>query len=84
MDVHDVGLYKDGDAARTLEPGMVLTIEPGLYFADHLVDVDPAWHGIGVRIEDDVLVTPTGHEVLTAAVPKRVDDLEAIRRDALA
>jgi Xaa-Pro aminopeptidase len=84
MDVHDVGLYKQGDAVRTLEPGMVLTVEPGLYVADHLEEIDPAWHGIGVRIEDDVLVTPDGHEVLTAAVPKRVDELEAIRRDALA
>ncbi len=83
MDVHDVGLYKQGDAPRTLEPGMVLTVEPGLYIADHLTDIDEAWHGIGVRIEDDVLVTADGHEVLTAAVPKRVDEIEAIRRDAL-
>jgi Xaa-Pro aminopeptidase len=84
MDVHDVGLYRQGDAPRTLEAGMVLTIEPGLYIADHLTDIDPKWHGIGVRIEDDVLVTPDGHDVLTAAVPKRVDDLEAIRRAAVA
>ena len=82
MDVHDVGLYKQGDAVRSLEPGMVLTVEPGVYIADHLTDIDPAWHGIGVRIEDDVLVTPEGHEVLTAAVAKRTDELEAIRRDA--
>jgi len=79
MDVHDVGLYKHGDVPRTLEPGMVLTVEPGLYFAEHLDQVDPAWHGIGVRIEDDVLVTADGHEVLTAATPKQVADLEAIR-----
>lgn len=84
MDVHDVGLYRQGDAPRVLEPGMVLTVEPGLYVADHLSDIDPKWHGIGVRIEDDVLVTPEGHEVLTAAVPKHVEDIEAIRRDALA
>ena len=84
MDVHDVGLYKQGDAVRTLEPGMVLTVEPGLYIADHLEDIDAAWHGIGVRIEDDVLVTADSHEVLTAAVPKHVDEIEAIRRDALA
>ena len=81
MDVHDVGLYKHGDVVRVLEPGMVLTVEPGLYVADHLEDIDAAWHGIGVRIEDDVLVTADGHEVLTAAVPKRVDDVEAIRRE---
>jgi Xaa-Pro aminopeptidase len=80
MDVHDVGLYKRAGTPRALEPGMVLTIEPGLYIADFLEDIDPAWHGIGVRIEDDVLVTPTGHEVLTAAVPKAVDELEALRR----
>jgi len=79
MDVHDVGLYKQGDAVRTLEPGMVLTVEPGLYFGEHLEDIDPGWHGIGVRIEDDVLVTPTGHDVLTAAIPKRVDEIDAIR-----
>jgi len=79
MDVHDVGLYKQGDAARTLQPGMVLTVEPGLYFGAHLEEIDPAWHGIGVRIEDDVLVTPEGHEVLTAAVPKRVDEIEILR-----
>jgi len=77
--VHDVGLYKHGDAARTLEPGMVLTVEPGLYFGEHLEEVDPAWHGVGVRIEDDVLVTADGHEVLTAAVPKRIDEIEALR-----
>ncbi|MGD9764601.1 MAG: aminopeptidase P N-terminal domain-containing protein [Candidatus Binatia bacterium] len=83
IDVHDVGLYKLGDQVRTLEPGMVLTVEPGLYIADHLEDIAPEWHGIGVRIEDDVLVTSDGCEVLTAAVPKALDDLEAIRRDAL-
>ena len=80
MDVHDVGLYKRSDGARVLEPGMVLTIEPGLYVADFLEDIAPEWHGIGVRIEDDVLVTADGHEVLTAAVPKGIDEIEAIRR----
>jgi Xaa-Pro aminopeptidase len=60
---------------------MVLTIEPGLYIADHLTDIDPTWHGIGVRIEDDVLVTADGHDVLTAAVPKRVDEIESLRRE---
>jgi Xaa-Pro aminopeptidase len=83
MDVHDVGLYKTGDQPRALEPGMVLTVEPGLYLGEHLEDIDPAWHGIGVRIEDDVLVTADGHEVLTAAVPKAIDEIEAIRRDAV-
>ena len=79
MDVHDVGLYKQPDGARVLEPGMVLTIEPGLYVADFLEDVASEWHGIGVRIEDDVLVTADGHEVLTAAVPKAMGEIEAIR-----
>ncbi|MBX3027887.1 aminopeptidase P N-terminal domain-containing protein [bacterium] len=79
MDVHDVGLYKRGDGARVLEPGMVLTVEPGLYIADFLEDVAPEWHGIGVRIEDDVLVTPDGCEVLTAAVPKGIAEIEELR-----
>jgi len=83
MDVHDVGLYRQGEAARALEPGMVLTIEPGLYVGEFLSDVDPAWHGIGVRIEDDVLVTDGGCEVLTAAAPKAIDEIEALRREAL-
>ncbi|MGH7290541.1 MAG: M24B family metallopeptidase, partial [Myxococcota bacterium] len=83
MDVHDVGLYKQADGARVLEPGMVLTIEPGLYIADHLETIDADWHGIGVRIEDDVLVTATGHEVLTAAVPKAVGEIEHLRGDAV-
>lgn len=78
MDVHDVGLYKQADGARVLEPGMVLTVEPGVYIGEHLADIDPAWRGIGVRIEDDVLVTAAGHEVLTAAVPKQVADLDAL------
>jgi Xaa-Pro aminopeptidase len=82
MDVHDVGLYKQADGARVLEPGMVLTVEPGIYIGEHLEDIDPQWHGIGVRIEDDVLVTADGCEVLTAAVPKAVDDIEALRRTA--
>jgi Xaa-Pro aminopeptidase len=82
MDVHDVGLYKRQDGPRVLEPGMVLTIEPGLYIADFLDDIASEWHGIGVRIEDDVLVTADGHEVLTAAVPKAMDEIEALRREA--
>ncbi len=79
MDVHDVGKYKVHGAARVLEPGMVLTIEPGLYVGGEQPEVDPAYEGIGVRIEDDVLVTTTGGEVLSAAVPKRMDDIEALR-----
>ncbi|MBM4243643.1 MAG: M24 family metallopeptidase [Deltaproteobacteria bacterium] len=79
MDVHDVGTYKRDGAPRPLEPGMVLTVEPGLYFASPLPGVPAEYRGIGVRIEDDVLVTPTGHQVLSHAVPKAADDLLALR-----
>ena len=77
MDVHDVGDYKVGGEWRVLEPGMVLTVEPGLYIRD-LEHVPKKWHFIGIRIEDDVLVTKTGHEVLSAAAPKEIDDIQAL------
>jgi Xaa-Pro aminopeptidase len=77
MDVHDVGFYSEGGAARPLVPGMVLTIEPGLYVAPD-ADAPPEYRGLGVRIEDDILVTATGYENLTAAVPKSVAELEAL------
>ncbi len=83
LDVHDAGLYKQREESRALEPGMVLTVEPGIYISNDLEDVAPKWRGIGVRIEDDVLVTPEGYEVLSAALPKQADDIEAVRRDAL-
>jgi Xaa-Pro aminopeptidase len=74
-DVHDVGDYRVEGASRELEPGMVLTIEPGIYLpaGDRLA---PRWRGIGIRIEDDVLVTREGHEVLTADAPKTVADIQ--------
>lgn len=78
MDVHDVGGYKVDDQWRVLEPGMVLTVEPGLYIPAGLNDVPKQWWNIGVRIEDDVLVTEHGPEVLTAALPKAVEDIEAL------
>ena len=81
MDVHDVGKYKLEGSSRTLEPGMVMTVEPGIYIAAERTDVDPQYRGIGVRIEDDVLVTPQGREVLSAAVPKQPADIEALRRE---
>jgi Xaa-Pro aminopeptidase len=81
MDVHDVGLYKSAGTSRLLEPGMVMTVEPGIYIAADREDVDPQYLGIGVRIEDDILVTAAGHEVLSAAVPKQPADIEALRRD---
>ena len=76
MDVHDAGPYKVGDEWRRLAPGMVMTVEPGLYIADDADDVDPRYRGIGIRIEDDVLVTENGNEVLSARVPKTVSDIE--------
>ncbi len=76
LDVHDVGDYHDADgASRTLEPGMYMTIEPGLYFSAS-DELDEKWHDIGVRIEDDVLITADGYEVTTEAVPKSVADIE--------
>jgi Xaa-Pro aminopeptidase len=77
MDVHDVGAYFDRGGPRKLEPGMVLTVEPGIYISPDDDSVAPPWRGIGVRIEDDVLVVPSGNEVLTAGIPKSVDDLRA-------
>ena len=78
MDVHDVGQYKIEGQWRALEVGMVLTVEPGIYIAKDNMDVEVKWRGIGVRIEDDVLVTESGHEVLTAQVPKTVNEIEAL------
>jgi Xaa-Pro aminopeptidase len=84
LDVHDVGLYVvDGDQ-RPLEPGMVLTVEPGLYFGEFCGEIDRRWKGIGVRIEDDVLVTENGCENLTAACPKEAGEVEALCRNSLA
>ena len=78
MDVHDVGEYRiDGDW-RTLEPGMVMTVEPGLYIAPDDESVDPQWRGIGIRIEDDVVVTDEGCHILTSGVVKDVADIEAL------
>lgn len=78
LDVHDVGEYKIGDVWRELEPGMVLTVEPGLYIAPNAKGVAKKWRGIGIRIEDDVLVTKEGCQVLTAKVPKQADEIEAL------
>ncbi|NND93164.1 MAG: Xaa-Pro aminopeptidase [Granulosicoccus sp.] len=76
MDVHDVGEYKINGDWRILEPGMVLTVEPGLYLGQS-GKVPKAYRNIGIRIEDDVAVTRDGHEILTDGVPKCVDDIEA-------
>ncbi len=78
MDVHDVGDYKLGDEWRVLEKGMVLTVEPGLYIPVGSKGVAKKWQGIGIRIEDDVLVTKSGHDVLTGALASSVDEVEAL------
>ncbi|MCB9681502.1 MAG: aminopeptidase P N-terminal domain-containing protein [Alphaproteobacteria bacterium] len=78
LDVHDVGTYARGGRSRVLEPGMVLTIEPGLYIPAASEDAPADLRGIGIRIEDDVLVTASGCEVLTADAPKTVEALEAV------
>jgi Xaa-Pro aminopeptidase len=80
MDVHDVGRYYQAGAPRPLEAGFVLTVEPGLYIGVN-AEVEPRFRGIGVRIEDDILVTPSGHDNLTHDIPKRSADLEALLRD---
>ena len=83
LDVHDAGVYKLGEEVwQTFQPGQVVTVEPGIYIgldmpiAEDQPQIDERWRGIGVRIEDDVLVTESGHEVLTDAVPKVTEDLE--------
>lgn len=81
MDVHDVGDYKVGGQWRVLEPGMVMTVEPGLYIPAGSRGVAKKWWNIGVRIEDDVLVTKDGHEVLTEAAPKGIEEIEALMNE---
>ncbi|NET09009.1 MAG: M24 family metallopeptidase [Merismopedia sp. SIO2A8] len=81
LDVHDAGVYKHGDTDHPLEAGQVFTVEPGIYISPDIEPVegqptvDERWHGIGIRIEDDVLMTATGHEILTQDVPKQIADL---------
>jgi len=78
LDVHDVGDYKVAEHWRLLEPGMVMTIEPGIYVSPANKDVAKRWRGIGIRIEDDVLVTREGPEVLTADLAASVEEIEAL------
>ena len=82
LDVHDVGDYQVGGAPRVLEPGMVMTVEPALYFAKSDTRVAKKWRGINVRIEDDVLVTKDGYEILTADVPKEAEEIELLMASA--
>ncbi|WP_221793122.1 Xaa-Pro aminopeptidase [Oceanobacter mangrovi] len=83
MDVHDVGEYRVDGQPRMLECGMVLTVEPGLYVAPDDETVEARWRGIGIRIEDDVVVREDGCEVLTRAVPKSVEEIEALCQQQL-
>ncbi len=80
LDVHDVGRYQlPAGPARPLEPGMIITVEPGLYVAPDDEQAPPAFRGLGIRIEDDILVTDGAPENLTAATPKTIADIEALR-----
>lgn len=83
MDVHDVGDYKINGKWRKLEPGMVLTIEPGLYIAANSKGVNKKWWDIGIRIEDDVLVTEDGFDILSKDTPKTVMEIENIMNQAI-
>jgi Xaa-Pro aminopeptidase len=80
--VHDVGDYRIDGEYRLLEPGMAFTLEPGLYIAPGSKGVAAKWQGIGVRIEDDVVITARDCEVLTTAAPKEIDAIEALMADA--
>jgi Xaa-Pro aminopeptidase len=76
MDVHDVGAYFVGDKPRPLAPNMVITVEPGIYISEGAAKVPTEFRGIGIRIEDDVVVTADGHRVLTSEIPRTVDEVE--------
>ncbi|MCY3885228.1 MAG: aminopeptidase P N-terminal domain-containing protein [Gammaproteobacteria bacterium] len=85
LDVHDVGMFEDNGKSRVLEPGMVLTVEPGIYIPtnEQMKDVDSRWQGIGVRIEDDVLITESGNRVLSQDAPKEPSDIESLMANGL-
>lgn len=78
LDVHDAGLYRVDGKWRKFEPGMVVTVEPGIYISADTPGVHKKWHNIGVRIEDDVLVTQKGNDVLSKHIPKQVADIEGL------
>ncbi|MFN0088130.1 MAG: aminopeptidase P N-terminal domain-containing protein [Blastocatellia bacterium] len=82
MDVHDVGRYQIDDEWRILEPGMVFTVEPGIYIAEHTEGVAEKFFNIGIRIEDDIVVTETGSETLTTGVPKEAREIEALMKES--
>ncbi|MGB8507604.1 MAG: Xaa-Pro aminopeptidase [Pyrinomonadaceae bacterium] len=78
MDVHDVGRYHDDSGPRAVAAGIVMTVEPGLYISEDAADVPDKYRGIGIRIEDDVLVTPDGYRVLTDKAPKQIEEIEEL------
>jgi Xaa-Pro aminopeptidase len=78
MDVHDVGRYRDGEDSVPLRPGMCFTVEPGIYIAPDNEDVPEQYRGIGIRIEDDILITSDGHTNLSGHIPSDPDEIEAI------
>ena len=78
LDVHDAGRYRVDGKWRPLEAGMVVTVEPGIYISADIPGVNKKWHNIGVRIEDDVLVTKKGCDVLSKNIPKKIADIEAL------
>lgn len=78
LDVHDVGSRKIGDKTKTFQPGMIVTVEPGLYIAEDMEEVSEEYRGIGIRIEDDILVTENGNEILTQKAPKTIEDIEHV------
>ncbi len=84
MDVHDVGDYKVEGEWRTFEPGMVMTVEPGIYMPAGAKGLAKKWWNIGIRIEDDVLVTESGHDILSKDAPKSVEDIESLMAHELA
>ena len=81
LDVHDPGSKEIRDGRRLLEQGMVLTVEPGIYIQPDDETVDPKWRGISIRIEDTILVTNNGCEILTAVAPKKIRDIERLMRE---
>ena len=81
LDVHDVGDYNRDQQERRLEPGMVMTVEPGLYIASK-ADVPPEFAGIGIRIEDNIVITENGYQLLTHGVPKTIAEIEALIQQA--
>jgi Xaa-Pro aminopeptidase len=78
LDVHDVGRYHIKDESRQLEPGMVMTVEPGIYISPGTKDIPEKYLGIGIRIEDDVLVTTDGNRILSSKAPKQIEEIEEL------